>query len=246
MAPVRSTAIPMKETAVPKLSGISFFCPAYNDADNLPVLIPAVISFLESVAERYDVTIVEDGSPDATGSVADEIAATSPHVRVIHHRRNEGYGAALRTGFSAGRYPVVMYTDGDNQYDINELGPQLHELASYDILSGYRIERAGSLWRSIQSRAYGRILNLLFGTSFRDVDCSMKVYKREVLAAMPIRSRSAFIDAEILLRALRRGCRIHQFPVTHRRRVAGRESGSRLRVVLPTIVEMMKFRFHLL
>ncbi len=70
-----------------KLSSISFFCPAYNDAGNLPDLIPTVVEFLECYAEKFEIVIIDDGAKDRTGAVADELALRFPQVRVIHHEK---------------------------------------------------------------------------------------------------------------------------------------------------------------
>src|SRR3989344_416088 len=105
-----------------KLSSISFFCPAYHDEGNLSRLIPKVIDFLQKITDTFEVIIIEDGSPDNTGRVAEELAQRYPHVRVIHHRNNMGYGPPLRDGSRAPNYNYVMYTDGDNQYETHRVG----------------------------------------------------------------------------------------------------------------------------
>src|SRR3989344_780338 len=118
------------------LSEVSFFCPAYHDEDNLPRLIPHVHKFLSEISDKFEIIIVEDGSPDRTGEVADSLSSQYPEVRVIHHPKNMGYGAALRDGFLNAKYQYVMYTDGDFQYDVTEFTPHLDLLKSHDVLSG--------------------------------------------------------------------------------------------------------------
>ena len=229
-----------------KLSSVSFFCPAYHDEDNLPRLIPHVITFLKGITDRYEIIIVEDGSPDGTDRVADELSRKYEHVRVIHHERNEGYGATLRDGFRASRYEYVMYTDGDAQYDVNEFEPYLDLLETNDVISGYAITKAVSLMRKLQSLIYNMSLLILFGIRIRDANCSMKIYKRHVLEHMDIRSTSAFIDGEMLIRARRAGYTIAQFPVHHLPRLQGTASGSKPTVIAGTIRDMLLFRFGLL
>lgn len=228
------------------LSSVSFFCPAYFDEKNLPVLIPRVVAFLSSVAARFEIIIVDDGSPDGTGAVADALARRYPPVRVIHHPRNLGYGAALMTGFAAARNEYVMYTDGDGQYDVAEFGPYLPLLADHDVLSGYATRKAVTGGRIVQSAVFNWLVRLLFGVFLKDINCSMKIYKKTVIDAIPMRSRSAFIDAEMLIRAHRAGFRIAQFPVTHHPRLTGIASGSRPSVIFGTIADMLKYRFGIL
>jgi glycosyltransferase involved in cell wall biosynthesis len=225
-----------------RLTSVSFFCPAYHDERNISILIPRVHAFLSRHAEHFEILIVEDGSPDKTGEVADALAASYKEVRVIHHPHNLGYGATIRDGFTNSVYDYVMYTDGDNQYDVDEFEQALPLLADADIVSGYVTEKAVSGRRKFQSKAFNLLVKTLFLFPVRDINCSMKIYKRKVLDAIPIVGTSAFIDAEMLIRARRKGFTIVQFPVTHYRRTEGVAGGSRLSVVVPTVRDMLKFR----
>ena len=175
-----------------KINEISFFCPAYNDQDNLPVLIPNVHKFLSEISEKFEIIIVEDGSPDKTGEAADNLARQYGNIRVIHHPKNMGYGAALRDGFKAAKYEYVMYTDGDNQYDVMEFRPYLHLLGSADVLSGYASKKVISFRRKVQSEVYNWLIAVLFFVWIKDIDCAMKIYRRKVLSSMDIKSTSAF------------------------------------------------------
>ena len=229
-----------------KLSSVSFFCPAYHDEENLPRLIPAVVEFLRGVTDMFEIIIVEDGSPDKTGKVAEDLSRQFPNIRVILHSKNLGYGVALYDGFTAARYDYVMYTDGDMQYDVAEFLPYLSLLETHDIISGYAIAKNVSLRRRVQSFTYNLLLLLLFGTWYRDANCSMKIYKRYVLDAMKIQSKSAFIDGEMLIKATHAGFRIAWFPVHHLPRLSGVASGSNFFVVADTIRDMVLFRLGFL
>lgn len=225
-----------------KLSEVSFFCPAYHDEENLPKLIPVVFDFLSRASKKFEITIIEDGSPDKTGEVAEDLARQYPNIRVIHHPLNMGYGATLKDGFHNARYEYVMYTDGDNQYDVREFEPYLHLLQTHDILSGYAKSKVITTRRKIQSFVYNLIIKLLFFVNIRDIDCAMKIYNRKVLDAINIKSSSAFIDAEMLIKARKEGFKIAQFPVTQYPRLSGPEGGSRFSVVVATIKDMIKFK----
>ena len=229
-----------------KLSSVSFFCPAYNDEKNLPVLVSNVSKFLKEITDIFEVIIVEDGSPDKTGKVADALAKEFPNVRVIHHVKNMGYGAVLRDGYLAAKYDYVMYTDGDNQYDVREFLPYLSLLETSDVLSGYVTKKAVSFRRKVQSEVWNWLVRILFFIWIRDIDCAMKIYKRKVLDNISIKSSSCFIDAEMIIKAKKAGFKIAQFPVTHFQRTEGLASGSRMSVIVSTIVEMLKYRFGLL
>jgi glycosyltransferase involved in cell wall biosynthesis len=229
-----------------KLSSVSFFCPAYHDENNLPILVAKVHAFLSKIALQFEIIIVEDGSPDKTGEVADSLAKTFSNVRVIHHEKNKGYGTTLRDGYRGAQYDYVMYTDGDNQYDIEEFEPYLFLLDTCDVISGFVKEKAVSPRRKFQSFVYNTLIMILFFVRIQDVDCSMKIFKKKVLDIIDIQSTSAFIDAEMLIRTKRAGFKVGQFPVTHFERSSGLASGSKMSVIVPTIRDMLKFRFGLL
>lgn len=231
-----------------KLTSVSFFCPAYNDEGNLPELIPAVHSFLSENADAFEIVIIDDGGPDRTGEVADDLARRFSNVRVVHHPKNKGYTATLKEGFEGGRYEYVMYTDGDNQYDINDFGPYLRLLEDHDVIAGYATKKAVSNFRKFQSWVHNALISMLFLTRFRDINCAMKIFRKSVLDKIEIKSDpyGAFIDAELMLKAKKLGARIAQFPVVHYERRSGVASGSKPKVVLNTMKDMFKLRLGLL
>lgn len=231
-----------------KLSSVSFFCPAYNDEGNLPDLIPVVSEFLQKHAEKYEIIIIHDGGSDNTGGVADDMAIKFPFVRVIHHIKNKGYTATLKEGFEISKYDYVMYTDGDNQYNVYDAEPYLHLLDNSDIISGYAVKKAVSGFRKFQSLVHNLLINSLFLSNYKDINCSLKIFKKTVLDQIKINSddRGAFIDAELILKARQKGYIISQFPVTHYERKSGVASGSKPKIIINTIKDLIRLRFNLI
>lgn len=229
-----------------RLSSISFFCPAYNEEKNLPILIPKVHALLNSLTDTFEILIIENGSRDKTAAIADELAAKYPNVHALHYEKGLGYGGALMEGFKRAQYDYVCYTDGDNQYDVDEFVEGFRLMKDADIASGYVRAKAVSKYRMLQSNIFNALIPLLFFTYIRDINCSMKIYKRKVLDTIEIKSKSAFIDAEMLLKAQRAGFRIKQYPVTHYERTSGTAIGSKPSVILDTIKDMLRFRFGIL
>lgn len=224
---------------------VSFFCPAYNDEGNIRRTVNNVIITLDRLADEYEITIVEDGSPDGTAAEADKLADRYPQVNVIHNPRNMGYGGALRTGFNAARkYEVVTYTDGDGQYDFSEFENLLKVWDGKSLVSGYRLNRADSYSRMFQSWIFEVCLRILFGLKVKDVNCSMKLFPRSALDEIELTSDSAFIDAEILIKLSRRGYGIVQVGVHHFPRLHGAASGAKPGVVLTTISDMFNQFFR--
>src|SRR5436190_16675270 len=137
-------------------SGLSVFFPAYNDAPSLPGLISKTFSVLEEHVEDFEVIVINDGSVDDTAEVVAALKETyGPRMRVITHEVNRGYGGALRSGFLAATKEFVFYTDGDGQYNVEEL-PKLLELMAPDVslVNGYKLERNDPWHRIFIGKCY--------------------------------------------------------------------------------------------
>ncbi len=219
---------------------ISVFFPCYNEQDNVALTTEQAVGVLEKLNADYEVIIVNDGSKDATGRIADEIARCESRVRVVHHPTNLGYGAALQSGFRAATKDIVFYTDGDGQFDISELPPLLPLMEKYDIVSCYRINRQDNLIRKINAWCWTKLVCLLFGMRIRDIDCAFKLYKRKIFDNIRMVSTGALIDTEILARAIRKGYTITQRGVHHYPRTAGAQTGANLKVILRAFRELFK------
>ena len=231
----------MQGEPVKKLS-LSVFFPCYNEEANVEPTTRAALETCPLVSDDYEVIIVDDGSADRTGQIADRLAAELPHVRVVHNRPNRGYGGALQAGFRAATKQWVFYTDGDGQFDFNEIPKLLELLDRCEIVSGYRLDRKDSAMRRLSGWAWSMLCNLVLGLWLRDIDCAFKIYPRRLFDEIPMYAQGALIDAEILARAKRRGYRIGQVGVHHYPRLTGRQSGASLKVILRAFVELIKLR----
>ncbi|UCE49696.1 MAG: glycosyltransferase family 2 protein [Phycisphaerales bacterium] len=221
---------------------ISVFFPCYNEQENVRQTTEKAIMVLEKLDTDFEVIIVDDGSSDDTGRIADEIAGRDDRVKVVHHRRNLGYGAALQSGFNAATKELVFYTDGDGQFDISEMPPLLELIDKYDIVSCYRLNRRDSVVRKVNGWCWTKLVCLLFGLKIRDIDCAFKLYKRQIFDNIKLSSTGALIDTEILARATRKGYSIVQKPVHHYPRKAGEQSGANLRVILRAFRELLQLQ----
>jgi glycosyltransferase involved in cell wall biosynthesis len=221
---------------------ISVFFPCYNEQQNVARTVESALAVLEKLNADFEVIIVDDGSSDRTGPIADDIAGQDGRVKVVHHGRNLGYGAALQSGFKAATKEFVFYTDGDGQFDIRELPPLLPLMEQYDIVSCYRLNRRDPLIRKINAWCWTKLVCLLFGLKLRDIDCAFKLYRREVFDHIDLSSTGALIDAEILARAVRKGYRVTQEGVHHYPRTAGTQTGARFRVIFRAFKELFELR----
>ena len=221
---------------------ISVFFPCYNEQENITRTVQQGVTILQKLNADFEVIVVDDGSSDATGRIADEIAGQNDRVKVIHHPTNLGYGQALKSGFKAAAKELVFYTDGDGQFDLHELPPLLPLMNQYDIVSCYRVNRQDNLIRKINGWCWTKLVCWLFGMRIRDIDCAFKLYKREIFDKIDLLSTGALIDTEILARAVRKGYTITQRGVRHYPRTAGTQTGASVRVVFRAFKEL--FRLH--
>jgi glycosyltransferase involved in cell wall biosynthesis len=202
--------------------------------------VEGAIKILDEIEADYEIIIVNDGSSDNTGEIADKIAGENSRIKVVHHSVNLGYGAALQSGFNASTKAVVFYTDGDGQFDISEMPPLLPLMQQYDIVSCYRLNRQDNVIRKINAWCWTMLVCILFKMNVKDIDCAFKLYKREIFDDIEMKSGGALIDAEILARAVRKGYTITQKGVHHYPRKAGEQTGANLKVILRAFVELFK------
>ena len=221
---------------------LSFFCPAYNDAENLPILIAKVDRLLKELCSSYEIVVIDDASPDDTGKVADTLAKKYPQVTVVHHKKNKGYGGALLSGFRhAKKYPYVFYTDGDSQYDVAMIKKMLPFIDKYAAVVGYRSIRELSWQRKVQSIVYNRFIRLLFAVKSKDINCAIRLIKRSMMNKLNLSSTSAFLPAEMLIQLHKQGAKVKEIEVVHYPRMHGKASGGKLSVILPTFWDMCKY-----
>ena len=236
-----------------RVAALSYFFPAHDEAENIEALVAEALVELDRLAERYEIICVDDGSTDGTGQIADDLAARHPGiVRVVHHAINQGYGAAVRSGLGAARYPLICFTDGDRQFRVADLAALLLRLekggaagTAADVVAGYRIRRADPPVRLAYARVYRACLRLFFGLAVRDPDCACKLFRREALAGVRVESSGAFLSAELLIKIGEQGRRIVEQGVPHHPRVAGRASGADPRVVARAVRDFWSLRLRL-
>ncbi len=224
----------------PDKISISVFFPCYNEQGNVERTVENGLAVLKKIGADYEVIIVNDGSHDATGSIAEKIASRNNRVKVVHHPTNRGYGSAVQSGFKASTKDLVFFTDGDGQFDMNEMPPLLPLLDRYDIVTCYRINRQDPLIRKINAWCWTQLVCLLFNMKIRDIDCAFKLFKRGSVDAAKLVSTGALIDAEILARATRKDCKITQVGVHHYPRTAGAQTGAKLSVIFRAFRELFK------
>jgi glycosyltransferase involved in cell wall biosynthesis len=231
-----------------RLDGLSFFFPALNEEDNVAPIVEEALAVLPRFADDIEITVVDDGSSDRTGAIADELARKDPRVRVIHHGTRRGYGGAVRSGLVDATKPWVFFTDGDRQFALEDLGLLIAAADDADAVVGYRIKRADPTRRLFVAWVYNRLIRLLFGGGWRDVDCAFKLFRREVFARVPlerVRSNGAFFSPELLITLRRARVRVRQVGVRHFPRTAHEPNGASPRVIMRAIRDLIRLRARL-
>jgi glycosyltransferase involved in cell wall biosynthesis len=220
------------------LSHLTVFFPAYNDEKSIGSLVEKVFHILPNLASRYEVIVVNDGSSDDTAGVLKNLSSQYENLTIITHRKNKGYGGALKSGFKNAKGDFVFYTDGDGQYDVLELPKLVEKMDSrVDLVNGYKIERQDSPLRIILGELYALWVRLLLGIRFADVDCDFRLFRRRILEKITLTRDSGAICAEILAKIQGAKGVIASVPVHHYPRKFGRSQFFRPDRILKTLLD---------
>ena len=224
---------------------ISVAMPAYNEEPNIGAMIDYVVRTMEPRFEDFEVVVVDDGSRDRTGEVVREIAERDPRVKLVVHPRNLGYGAAAFSAMSNATKELVLFTDSDLQFYLEDIDLLMPWVESNDVVVGYRAPRRDPFLRVLYGKGWSFLITLFFGYAARDVDCAFKLFHREVLEdVLPkVVARGATFSGELLVRIKRAGYSIKEVPVRHRERPAGAPTGARIGVITRAFKELFLLRW---
>jgi len=224
-----------------KLKGLSAFFPAYNEEGNVERMCDSLRAVLPQVAEDFEIIIVNDGSKDRTREIADRLAQEHDRIRAVHHERNLGYGAAIRSGIQACQKEYLFFTDGDNQFDVSQLSTLVPLISDYDGVIGFRLNRQDPCIRKLNAWAWNRLVRLMLGLKVKDIDCAFKLFRRGIFDRVYLEYTGAMISTEMLVKIAKHGYKIREVGVLHSPRLAGKQTGANLRVILRAFSELFVF-----
>lgn len=227
-----SIALPIK--------GLTIFFPVYNDEGTVKRVTEKALVVAAAIGCPFEVIIVDDGSLDASGAIADEIAQGNPNIRVIHHPQNRGYGAALRTGLAASKHEWICMTDGDDQYDLRDIFKLLKVAHHYDVIITFRYRKIYSNTRILISAVYNTVLRLIFRTNFRDISTGLRLIRKSVIDDLKLESSSPFIGAEIAIKSMLKGYPVGEVGIQTFPRDFGNGSSTSFRNIMATIRDMIR------
>ena len=175
-----------------KINSISIVIPLYKDRNTVIEMITSSLKVLKKITKIYEVIAVDDGCPDKSGIVARKFLKNNKKVRVIFHKKNLGYGAAIKTGFRNSKYDCVFAIDGDGEYDVNVLPQLLKKLKNSDLVITRRYEKKYNTWRSVVSWTYNFILRLLFNIKYRDISSGSRLVRKKLIKKINLDTNSPF------------------------------------------------------
>ena len=225
---------------------LSLVLPAHNEEDNIRFVVADALATLPDYAPEFEIIVVNDGSRDRTGAIIDALHVDDARVRPVHHYANQGYGAALRSGFDASAGDFVMFMDADRQFDIRDIRLLAPFVDLFDIVAGFRMERSDPIHRRINAEIFNLAVRILFGVHMRDLDCAFKIFRGQQIRSLQLTTSGALINAEIQSKLRRQGATLVQVGVPHHPRVAGEATGGDLKVIVRAMRETISLwmRMH--
>jgi glycosyltransferase involved in cell wall biosynthesis len=230
----------MPPTSTTRPAGLSIFFPAYNDGGTIASMVVSALLTARTLTPDHEVIVINDGSRDATPRILDELARLYPEVKIVHHAQNRGYGGALRSGFARASKDFVFYTDGDAQYDPQEMALLWERMADdVDLVNGYKISRSDPFHRLVIGRFYHHTVKALFGLGVRDVDCDFRLMRRSIFETVELTKNSGVICLELMKKITDGGFRIAEVPVHHFHRAYGKSQFFNFRRIFKTGVDVL-------
>ncbi|HVB61404.1 MAG TPA: glycosyltransferase family 2 protein [Ktedonobacteraceae bacterium] len=220
---------------------LSIVLPAHNEEVAIGETVQNILEAIATWTPEFEVIVVNDGSQDGTRAIVEEIAAAHPQVRLINHEVNQGYGAALVSGFEASTKSLVFFMDSDGQFDIHDLKQFFSYIDTYDAVLGYRVNRQDTWMRKLNAWGWKMLVRLVFGVRARDIDCAFKLYRGQFFRDYRLETRGAMINTEILYKFTRAGYTYTQLGVRHLPRHGGKATGAKPAVILRAFKEMFSY-----
>lgn len=224
---------------MPAKPDISLFFPVYRDEPTVRRVTEKAIAVLKEVAREYEVIIVDDGSPDQAGQIADQLSDEYPCVTVVHHSRNLGYGAAIKSGLAKARYEWICFTDGDDEYDVFDLHKLIAVKDYYDLIITFRYVKIYSGQRQIISWVYNQLLRMVFRTHYRDISTGLRLVRKTLIEQITCQADSPFIGAEITIKSMLKGYRVGEVGIQTFPREFGTGASTSLPNILATVRDMV-------
>lgn len=203
---------------------LTLFFPAWNEEEYVERAVTRAVQVLSRLSDDWEIIIVNDASTDRTKEVSEALVKKHPQVRLVNHEVNLKLGGAMKTGFTHSTKDIVVYSDMDLPFDLDELERALHlmDYLEADMICAFRFDRTSEgPKRIVYSFVYNTLIRSLFGVQIKDINFSFKVMHRRVLESIELKSEGSFIDAELVVKAIKKGFRVFQMGVDYFPRTRG-------------------------
>jgi len=228
-----------------KVKSISLMFPLYNDKSTVELMIRKSSSILKKLKKKYEIIIVDDGCPENSGKLALKIAKKFSNIKIFFHKKNLGYGAALKTGLKKCKNDWIFMIDGDAEYDVNDLPRLLKVSKNYDLVITYRYKKKYTTYRIIISWVYNAILRLIFNIKFRDISTGSRLVSKKLIRRIKLKSNSPFMGAELAIKTELSGYKVGEIGIHTYPRTFGTGASVSLKNILLTIRDMLLLFFKI-
>ncbi len=214
--------------------------PLYKDKRTVREMIKNSLVVAKKITNKYEIIIIDDGCPEKSGLIAKKISKKNKKVKVIFHKKNLGYGAAIKTGLRRSKNQWIFQTDGDAEYDVFDLLRLIKLTDTSDLIITYRYKKKYNTIRIIISWIYNVILRLLFLTNFKDISTGSRLIKKKIMKKIKLSSNSPFIGAELAIKSKYKGLAVREIGIHTYPRTFGTGSSVSFKNILLTIRDMIK------
>ena len=220
---------------------LSIFFPCYNDAGTIASMVSLSDETAKQIADSYEIIVIDDGSTDHSRKILRSLESKYPSLQLVFHEENRGYGGALRSGFDAARGAWVFYTDGDYQYDVDELRLLWEKRApDVDMVNGYKVRRRDPWYRTLIGLIYQHFIRIVFGLKIRDIDCDFRLIRRSALEKFLLFEDTGCICVELVKKLQETGARFEEVGVRHMFRAYGRSQFFNFRRIFRTLWKLWR------
>jgi len=227
-----------------KIKSISIMFPLYKDKRTVKKMISKSINLMKNMKKNFEIIMVDDGCPEKSGVYAKKLI-NKKNVKVIFHKKNLGYGAAIKTGLKNCKYDWIFQTDGDAEYDVKDLKKLLKFSENSDLVITYRFKKKYKTSRIVISWIYNVILRILFSINFKDISTGSRLINKKNIRTINLTSNSPFIGAELAIKSKYKNLRVNEVGIHTYPRTFGAGSSVSIKNIFLTIKDMLKLYANL-
>lgn len=221
------------------IKSISLVFPVYKDAHTVKLMITKSLKVLKKIGKKFEIIIIDDYCPQNSGKIALSFSKKIKKIKVIFHKYNKGYGAALKTGLKNCKNDWIFMIDGDNEYDVNEIFKLMRESKNNDLIITYRFKKKYQLYRKIISWFYNLILRFIFNINFKDISSGSRLVNKKLINKIKIDTNGPFFGAELVIKSKYKNYRIKEVGINTNLRKFGKGSVINIANIILTLKEII-------